>query len=64
MTLFFMIIGLLAIFVTLLIRAEFLQNRKQVNKFRKPLKYHRMGLALYYSGQLLLALSTLFFNVN
>jgi uncharacterized membrane protein YhhN len=29
-----------------------------INKFRKPFKYHRISLAFYYSGQLLIALST------
>ena len=33
-----------------------------VNKFKKPLKYHRISLAFYYSGQLLIALSTGFFG--
>ena len=32
-----------------------------VNKFRKPFKCHRISLAFYYSGQLLIALSTGFF---
>ncbi|UCE04406.1 MAG: lysoplasmalogenase [bacterium] len=32
-----------------------------INKFRKPFKYHRINLAFYYSGQLLIALSTGFF---
>ncbi|MBD3290252.1 hypothetical protein GF337_15710 [candidate division KSB1 bacterium] len=29
-----------------------------VNKFRKPFRYNRVSLAFYYSGQLLIALST------
>jgi len=29
-----------------------------VNRFRQPLKYHRISLAFYYSGQLCIALST------
>lgn len=33
-----------------------------VNKFKKPFKYHRISLAFYYSGQLLIALSTGFFG--
>jgi len=33
-----------------------------INKFRKPFKYHRISLAFYYSGQLLIALSTGFFS--
>lgn len=32
-----------------------------VNRFRRPLKYHRLGLALYYGGQLLIALSPAYF---
>jgi len=32
-----------------------------VNKFKKSFKYHRISLAFYYSGQLLIALSTGFF---
>ncbi|HEX9972998.1 MAG TPA: lysoplasmalogenase [bacterium] len=35
-----------------------------VNKFAKPLKYHRVSLAFYYGGQLCLASSTLFFDVT
>lgn len=35
-----------------------------VNKFKRPFKYHRISLAFYYSGQLLLALSTVFFNTK
>lgn len=35
-----------------------------VNKFRKPFKYHRISLAFYYSGQALLALSTVFFSTS
>ena len=33
-----------------------------INKFKKPFKYHRISLAFYYSGQLLIALSTGFFG--
>jgi len=33
-----------------------------VNKFKKPLKYNRISLACYYSGQLMIALSTGFFD--
>ncbi len=33
-----------------------------INKFKKPFKYHRFNLAFYYSGQLLIALSTGFFG--
>lgn len=33
-----------------------------VNKFRKPFKAHRISLFFYYSGQLLIALSTGFFE--
>lgn len=29
-----------------------------INKFKRPLKYNRLSLAFYYSGQLLIALST------
>jgi uncharacterized membrane protein YhhN len=32
-----------------------------INKFKKPFKNHRISLAFYYSGQLLIALSTGFF---
>lgn len=32
-----------------------------VNRFRRPLKYHRLGLAFYYGGQLLIALSPAYF---
>ena len=32
-----------------------------VNRFKKPFKYHRISLAFYYCGQLLIALSTGFF---
>ncbi|MCP4755776.1 MAG: lysoplasmalogenase [Proteobacteria bacterium] len=32
-----------------------------INRFKKPLKYERFGLSLYYSGQLLIALSTRYF---
>ena len=32
------------------------------NKFKKPFKYHRLSLAFYYLGQLLIALSTGFFS--
>jgi len=34
-----------------------------VNKFKKPLKYHRISLVFYYSGQVLIALSTAFFEI-
>ncbi len=30
-----------------------------INRFRKPFRYHRISLAFYYSGQLLIALSTI-----
>jgi len=33
-----------------------------INKFKKPFKYNRFSLAFYYSGQLLIALSTGFFK--
>lgn len=33
-----------------------------INKFKKPFKYHRFSLAVYYSGQLFIALSTGFFK--
>jgi alkylglycerol monooxygenase len=33
-----------------------------VNRFRRPFKYHRIGLAFYYGGQLLIALSPAFFE--
>jgi len=32
-----------------------------VNRFRRPIKYHSIGLTLYYAGQLLIALSPAFF---
>ena len=32
-----------------------------INKFKTPFKYHRLNLIFYYSGQVLLALSTAFF---
>lgn len=33
-----------------------------VNRFRRPFEYHRIGLAFYYGGQLLIALSPAFFG--
>ncbi len=33
-----------------------------VNRFRRPFKYHRLSLAFYYGGQLLIALSPAFFG--
>ena len=33
-----------------------------VNRFRRPFKYHRISLAFYYGGQLLIALSPAFFD--
>jgi len=33
-----------------------------VNRFRQPFKYHRLGLAFYYGGQLLIALSPAYFR--
>ena len=33
-----------------------------VNRFRRPFKYHRFNLALYYGGQLLIALSPSYFG--
>jgi uncharacterized membrane protein YhhN len=33
-----------------------------VNRFRRPFKYHRLNLAFYYGGQLLIALSPAFFE--
>jgi len=33
-----------------------------VNRFGRPLKYHRISLAFYYGGQLLIALSPAFFE--
>lgn len=32
-----------------------------VNRFRRPFRYHRISLAFYYGGQLLIALSASFF---
>ncbi len=32
-----------------------------VNRFRRPFRYHRLSLALYYGGQLLIALSPAYF---
>jgi uncharacterized membrane protein YhhN len=32
-----------------------------VNRFRRPFEYHRLGLAFYYGGQLLIALSPAYF---
>jgi uncharacterized membrane protein YhhN len=32
-----------------------------IHRFRRPLRYHRMGLALYYAGQLLIAMSGSYF---
>ena len=33
-----------------------------VNRFRRPFRYHRLGLILYYGGQLLIALSPAYFG--
>jgi len=33
-----------------------------VNRFRRPFKYHRLSLAFYYGGQLIIALSPAFFG--
>jgi len=33
-----------------------------VNRFRRPFRYHRLSLALYYGGQLLIALSPAYFG--
>ena len=33
-----------------------------LNRFAKPFKYHRLNLAFYYAGQLLIALSTGLYN--
>jgi len=35
-----------------------------VNKFRRPFRCHRISLAFYYSGQLAIALSTIFFSAT
>ncbi len=32
-----------------------------IHRFRRPLRYHRIGLAFYYAGQLLIALSGSYF---
>jgi len=35
-----------------------------VNRFRRPFRYHRFSLALYYGGQLLIALSPAYFGAT
>lgn len=33
-----------------------------VNRFRRPFEYHRLNLAFYYGGRLLIALSPAYFG--